>query len=123
MIQLTESAAQHIKKNIAAQENLNQPNEQNSVGFRLSVKKMGCTGYGYVTDIVADAPESDIHLNVNGINIFVDAQAVDVLKGTTIDWVEQGLGQKVLIFNNPNAVNACGCGESFNVEKRDDAVE
>jgi len=34
--------------------------------------------------------------------------------GTELDFTD-GLNGKGFIFNNPNAVKTCGCGESFGV--------
>jgi Fe-S cluster assembly iron-binding protein IscA len=37
-----------------------------------------------------------------------------VLQGTTVDYVREGLNF-LLKFENPNAQDHCGCGESFNI--------
>ncbi len=36
------------------------------------------------------------------------------IQGSELDWVEEKLASR-FIFNNPNVVGACGCGESFKV--------
>jgi len=36
------------------------------------------------------------------------------IDGTTVDFGREGL-KEAFKFDNPNAKNQCGCGESFNV--------
>ena len=45
-------------------------------------------------------------------NIFVDSHSFTFLKGSLIDYVDDGLNQGIK-FVNPNAKAVCGCGESF----------
>ena len=85
-------------------------------GVRISVKDSGCTGFKYVLDEVSDGEESDVSIALdNGINIYVAADALSVIRGTQIDYTLEGVN-RTLKFNNPNVVAECGCGESFNVE-------
>ena len=44
----------------------------------------------------------------------LDADAVDFLRGTEIDYAREGIN-RTLRFRNPNVVAECGCGESFSV--------
>ena len=48
------------------------------------------------------------------IRLAVGADALNVLRGTEIDFVTEGVNS-VIKFNNPNVVAECGCGESFSV--------
>ena len=50
----------------------------------------------------------------NGCKVFVDYESLDYLKGTLVDYSEDGLN-KGIKFVNPNAIAVCGCGESFTV--------
>lgn len=104
IIQFTDAGLQHIRQAITA---------ERAKGFRLAVKKTGCSGYAYVTELVNAVNSDDTHFLVEDVPVYVDSKAVDYLKGTTIDFVDQGLGQTKMIFHNPNAANLCGCGESF----------
>lgn len=93
------------------------------VAFRLSVKNSGCNGLAYVTDVVTEINNQDIQYSVSDdLTICIDPKAIGVLSGTEIDYAvyENSLGLKKLIFHNPNVKGACGCGESFNVEKSDE---
>jgi iron-sulfur cluster assembly protein len=111
IVTLTPPAMNHIKKNI---------NEMQASGFRLAVKKTGCSGMAYVPDIVFESKPDDICYQFEGISIFVDKNSVNYLKGTVIDYVDYGLGQTKLVFHNPNAASLCGCGESFNLAEEND---
>lgn len=83
--------------------------------LRLSTEASGCTGYAYVLDMV-EAPITGDAVYTPGerVTLAVDAEALDILRGTEIDLVQEGLNS-VVKFNNPNVVAECGCGESFSV--------
>ncbi len=49
-----------------------------------------------------------------GVRILIDPKAILFLIGTEMDW-EQDTFTSGFKFNNPNAVDACGCGESFTI--------
>ena len=48
------------------------------------------------------------------VNVAVAADATDLLRNTEIDYVMEGVNG-IIKYNNPNVVDECGCGESFNV--------
>jgi iron-sulfur cluster assembly protein len=112
IIQLTDAAAEHIHKML-------EKNAQ-GVGFRLSIKKTGCSGYAYVPDIVDKIKETDIYFTAqNGLPVYIDPECEGFIKGLVIDYVDDnnaGIKQKRLVFINPNEKNRCGCGESFTIE-------
>lgn len=113
IISLTDAAVEHIQSIVKQ--------KAGGIGFRLSIKQTGCSGYMYVPDVVEEANPDDIELQTaQGLRVFLDPQCVDLIKGTEIDFVSKELGMKQLQFNNPNAQSLCGCGESFNL-KEDDA--
>lgn len=107
VVTLTQSSIDHIKKCLK--------NYSEDAGFRLAVKKSGCSGYAYVPKIVEAPEESDIKIEQDGITVYIDAESAPIIKGTVLDYVESGLGQKEMVFRNPNAKGGCGCGESFDV--------
>jgi iron-sulfur cluster assembly protein len=108
IITLTSAALSHIRKNIA---------HKHALGFRLAVKKTGCSGYSYLPDIISEGRMDDIQFEQEGVSIFIDKNSQKFLQGTVIDYIDQGLGQTKLLFHNPNAGNLCGCGESFHLEQ------
>lgn len=92
---------------------------KNSIGFRLSIKKTGCSGYAYVPEIIERVNENDLHFTQNHLKIYVDRNSETFIYGLIIDYVSDeslGIKQKKLVFINPNEKNRCGCGESFTIE-------
>lgn len=109
-IHFSDEACTYIKKMLE---------KENGVGFRLSVKKTGCSGYAYHPSIVNTLNKTDILIEKNGVTIAIDSQWLSLLTGLQIDYSEEeksGLKQKHLIFTNPNEASRCGCGESFHIE-------
>lgn len=106
LVKVTEAAKDHFNKMLA-----NTPGEK----IRLSTKVSGCSGYAYVLDSVAEAKEGDIFVELeNGITLLVAADSIPLVRDTEIDYVITGINGEIR-FNNPNVVNECGCGESFNI--------
>lgn len=112
MISLTSAAEAHIKKMLAQ--------KANALGFRLAIKQTGCTGYMYMPEIITEINSEDVNIQANEISIFIDKNAIEMINGTEIDYVNKSLGVSVLVFNNPNAKSLCGCGESFNLRENND---
>ena len=106
VLSVTPEAAQHLKIQVEA---------KGKTAVRISVKESGCTGYMYVMDEVAQGEASDVTVALdNGINVYVAADSLGVLRGTQLDYVKEGIN-RTLKFLNPNVTAACGCGESFSV--------
>lgn len=111
IITLTDAAVSHIKSMLEK--------TPNGLGFRLGIKKTGCSGYAYVPKIIETKTNNDIHFTRGGLDVFVDPECENFIKGLVIDYVVEdvmGLKQKRLVFINPNEKNRCGCGESFTIE-------
>jgi len=113
IITFTPAAVEHIQRMLQ--------NDSQGIGFRLSIKKTGCSGYAYVPKIIDTLIKDDIHFLVqHNLPVYVDSTCVAFLEGTVIDYVSDELGtgikQKRLVFINPHEKNRCGCGESFTVE-------
>lgn len=109
IITMTDAAAMHIKSMLAK--------NQNAIGFRLSIKKTGCSGYAYVPEIIEQVNEKDIHFVCHDdLAVYVDSDSANFISGLMIDYVAEtdaGIKQKRLVYINPNEKNRCGCGESF----------
>lgn len=104
---VTEAAAAYFRTKIA---------EQDATAIHLSVKKSGCTGYGYVmNEVHAPQADDDIELTLQGITFYVSKLASAMIQGSEIDFVTKGLS-KTIEINNPNVTISCGCGSSFSVE-------
>jgi len=105
-ISLTESAADRVKSFLAAR--------GAGVGLRLSVRKTGCSGFAYVVNYAESQQPGDTVFEDRGVRVFVDSASLDLLDGTIVDFVKQGLNE-AFRFRNPNVKGECGCGESFSV--------
>jgi iron-sulfur cluster assembly protein len=49
---------------------------------------------------------------MHGVKLIIDEVSINYLSGANIDYVEGVMGSGFKI-ENPNAVSACGCGNSF----------
>ena len=86
----------------------------NGLGIQIGVRKAGCSGYEYFFDFVDEIKLDHKVFEKNNCKIFVDQQSLSFLKGTLVDYSEDGLN-KGIKFENPNAKAVCGCGESFTI--------
>jgi len=103
-IQLTSAALERARRFVSA--------DGNAIGLRLSVKKSGCSGWGYQVDLARETGSDDRVFEQDELKLVVDAASLPMLDGITIDFVRRGLNQE-FVFDNPNATGGCGCGESF----------
>jgi iron-sulfur cluster assembly accessory protein len=111
VITLTDAAAEHIHHML--------DKNPKGAGFRLSIKKTGCSGYAYVPEIIETIKTDDIHFVAqHELHVYVDPLCQDFIKDLVIDYVADntGIKQKRLVFINPNEKNRCGCGESFTID-------
>jgi iron-sulfur cluster assembly accessory protein len=112
IISLTDAAVDHILSMLEK--------NKKSIGFRLSIKKTGCSGYAYLPNIVETQNDNDIHFVAQkNLHVYVDPACESFVKDLVIDYVAEnlaGIKQKRLVFLNPNEKNRCGCGESFTIE-------
>ena len=112
VIALTEAAQAHIRKVMEQ--------HANAIGFRLTLKTTGCSGYMYVPEVIAQAQADDIRVDIaDDLVVFIAADNLQLLQGTIVDFIDKQLGLQQLVFHNPNAASECGCGESFTAERDD----
>lgn len=105
-ITLTQAAADRMSSFLA--------NRGKGVGVRLGVKTSGCSGMAYVMEFVDDLNDDDEVFEERGVRVIIDRKSLVYLDGTEVDFGKEGLNEGFK-FNNPNARNECGCGESFTV--------
>ena len=105
-IQLTEVAATRVENFLA--------NRGKGIGLRLGVKTTGCSGMAYVIEFVDELQKDDQVFECRGVKVVVDPKSLIFLDGTEVDFGKEGLNEGFQ-FKNPNAKDACGCGESFTV--------
>ena len=85
-----------------------------SYGIRISVRTKGCTGLAYALEFADEAPPKDELIEVEGLKVLIDPQAVMFILGSQMDYKEDKLSSG-FVFTNPNEKGRCGCGESFHV--------
>lgn len=104
VMNLTERAAARIRELIA-------DNEKQLVGVRVGVKNAGCAGMSYTLEPVETPDKADDLVSAHGVDVYVEPKAVMFLLGSTMDYEKSKL-RAGFVFQNPNEVSACGCGES-----------
>ena len=105
MITLTDRAAERVRNYLAKR--------GAGIGLRLGIKKTGCSGFAYV-DYADEVNDSDVVFDTDDVKVIVDQQSLELIDGTEVDYVREGLNE-AFRFKNPNAAGECGCGESFSV--------
>ena len=105
-ISLTDAAKRHVHRQLMA---------KRASGLLLHVTESGCNGYMYALKFLEAIPEN-AHIFDFGdeITVVVENEHWNLLRGTRIDLVTEGLNS-ALKFENPNADTHCGCGESFSL--------
>lgn len=115
VVSLTDAAAVRIRE-IMAQSALDQT-EAPALGLRVGVKKGGCAGMEYTFEVARETRKGDEIVTEKDATVVVDAKAVLFLLGTELDFKTDRFSS-TFVFNNPNQVSACGCGESVEIKPR-----
>ena len=108
VMSVTEAAAERVREIL---DNADGP----ALGVRVGVKNGGCAGMSYTMDLATDLRPGDERVDAHGVTVFIDPKAVLFLLGTEMDFERTTL-KTGFVFNNPNQVGACGCGESVNLK-------
>ena len=82
--------------------------------LRLSVDGGGCAGFQYRFELADAVASDDAVANEDGVTLVVDPVSLDLVRGSTVDFVES-LGGAAFQVTNPNAASGCGCGTSFSI--------
>ena len=85
------------------------------VGLRVGVKNGGCAGMEYTMEWAEDQKPFDEVVEDKGVRVLIDAKAMMFLLGTEMDFQSTAL-KSGFVFNNPNQISACGCGESVQLK-------
>ena len=96
--------------------------EKDVKAVKIGVENGGCAGMAYTMDYVDDLEIGGEIIKLNNINVIIDNSALLFLLGTELDYEETKLNSG-FIFNNPNQIDACGCGESVTLEQAEIPVE
>jgi len=108
VMKLTDAAADRVREIIAR-------SEKPVVGLRIGVKNGGCAGMEYTMEWAEDQKPFDEVVEDKGVKVLIDAKAMMFLLGTEMDYQTTTL-KSGFVFNNPNQVSACGCGESVQLK-------
>jgi iron-sulfur cluster assembly accessory protein len=82
--------------------------------LRISVNGGGCSGFQYGFDIDRERAADDLLFEKDGASVLIDDVSLQYLKGSTVDFVDDLIGQSFKI-ENPQATASCGCGTSFSL--------
>lgn len=109
-IHLTAAAARKIAE-------LCQETAGEMAGIRIFVAGGGCSGMKYGMTFTEEQMPQDCFLDGENYKIFIDAVAVEYMRGVEIDFVERPLGEASFVFNNVFAQTGgsgtCGgCGSA-----------
>lgn len=104
-VRITERAAKQVAK-IKAQQS-----DHENLYLRVAVEGGGCSGLSYKLGL-DNRTEEDVVFENFGIELIVDLKHLMYLEGIEIDYPD-GLDARGFTFDNPNAVDNCGCGTSF----------
>lgn len=105
-VSLTENASERVRDYIARR--------GHGLGLRVGIRKTGCSGYAYVVDYADSVEANDVVFEQDDIKVVVDTKALELIDGTEVDFVKEGLSE-AFKFRNPKVKGECGCGESFSV--------
>ena len=86
--------------------------------FKVSIDSRGCAGHKYRYDLIDSSaiPPNDACLSRTWGMVVIDVSSIMHILGSTLD-LSQDLFSSQLVWSNPWAVSACGCGESFSLSK------
>lgn len=104
-ITLTETAAKRVSHFLEM---------EGRSALRLGVEKTGCSGWAYTVQLDDAVNPGDSIFEDKGIKIVINAESLPLLEGSAIDFSADGLS-RTFQFDNPNATEECGCGESFTI--------
>ena len=108
ILTLTDRAVDHVRSLLARA-------DRPVSGLRISVRRHGCSGLGYIAEYVETPSPDEEAIPTAGGMVYVPRSVSLFLVGTEIDYEETDF-QSGFVFRNPNEVGRCGCGESFTTE-------
>lgn len=108
VMKLTDAAAERVRQIMAKA-------EKPVAGLRVGVKNGGCAGMEYTLEWAEERKPFDELVEDKGVKVLIDAKAMMFLLGTEMDYQATTL-KSGFVFNNPNQISACGCGESVQLK-------
>jgi iron-sulfur cluster assembly 2 len=88
-----------------------------AIYLRVYVDAGGCSGFTYQFEISTediDEKEDIVYTHISsGSRLVIDRTSYDLIKGSTIDYVQEMIKSNFSVLSNPQSESACGCGSSF----------
>ena len=104
-VTLTEGAVTKVRQLLIAE-------NDSDLALRMAVRAGGCSGFSYEMYFDSEVAPNDIVEEFDGVDVVVDDQSVELLRGAVLDY-QDGLIGAGFAVNNPNVSRSCGCGNSF----------
>ena len=105
IVTLTDAAIQKIRSMMAKE-------GKEGYALRFGLTTGGCAGLSYEMKFQKSPYENDIFYDFKGLEVIINQESVDLVKGVEIDYVDT-LKDSGFKYSNPNAKSSCGCGTSF----------
>jgi iron-sulfur cluster insertion protein len=103
-LQMTDRAAARIREIVTGSDG----------ALRIAVNGGGCSGFQYEFSVVPAPEGEDLAIQHGGATVLVDPVSLPFLAGSTLDFVDDLMGQSFRL-QNPQAKSSCGCGTSFSL--------
>lgn len=118
VIHITSSCANRIKELATKKATENSDYEVDEFYLRVFVDAGGCSGFQYKFEVEDDESleDEDIVFSKDGARVIIDESSMNLLKGSTVDFVQEMIRSSFIIKDNPQTESACGCGSSFAVK-------
>ncbi|MBI4842850.1 MAG: iron-sulfur cluster assembly accessory protein [Nitrospirae bacterium] len=96
MLTISDIAVEKAKEILSAE-------GKESFGLRLYTAGRSCCGPSFGIDLVENPEKGDNVVEKNGLRLFVDGEASDMLRGMELDFMDDGEKQGFVFTGNPPA--------------------
>jgi iron-sulfur cluster assembly accessory protein len=107
MFSLTPSAVSEVKRILTEQ-------GVDDMVLRLGVSGGGCSGFSYVMTFDKEVSDADSSIDYDGLKVVMAPEASPYIGNIVLDFRDE-ISKRGFEFNNPDAADNCGCGNSFSV--------
>jgi iron-sulfur cluster assembly accessory protein len=104
---VTDTAKQHL---------LDQIYDNDALGVSLGLMPGGCSGFEFTWKFVSEyLSQNNFITDLDDYKVLIiDSVSMPMLKGSTIDLLDEGIKGKTITVKSPLSNGTCGCGESIN---------